>query len=342
MIKFHNNSTKDFLNSSLKIEAFCNSMSPRAFYIINNTINMIGLVTNSICIFVFILIIKKERQSSNMFHYLLAKSSSDFLLLLFYQYEWIFYCETCTKFKDGYLSQILYIYIWWYGGSVCTMSSMAFELAAIFDCYSLLSEKFEFLRKKSFFFITLSIVYAFSFVLCIFIPLTLVITPKINSGYIVSQKMNSFFLIGYLTTTSIKEYLLVSLLIMFNILIFFKMKELSNIRKRMSNKQLNLIKEARTAEQNKVKMIVTSCFNTVLLHLPNSVFVILYEFDILHCYYNLVLLFYVISYSNTIIFYILYNKSFRKIFINYFTFKKQRQYFFRNIFNNTIDLAVIS
>ena len=77
-----------------------------------NFINILGIMYNLICVYVFSRIVKSQRNEGHMFKYLLVKAIHDsisFLTNIFYSQ---YFCESCEA-RKFYIVQIWYI--WFYG-----------------------------------------------------------------------------------------------------------------------------------------------------------------------------------------------------------------------------------
>jgi hypothetical protein len=305
--------------SSKKEFIFCEIFG----YYFHNTLNLIGIVTNSICIFIFAMILKNERQQSNMFRYFFLKSINDLIYSLTQQSSWIEECLDCPL-KYLYSINIVRILFYWYFAEILLLASGLFELAATFDCYNLITQKYQFyLTKKSFYIVSITI-YAISTIF----EFIYIIKNKIyrtESGYDYKVKGNLIYKVLHLFNVITRDFLILTTIIILNMLILYKMKQVTKNRQAITNNsQRVLITNSQKAEKNKIKMIVSFSLNFFILHLANDLDKIINFTDYSKCLGFLSFTLFDIAYYDSIIFYLYFNNTFRRIFINYFTFRRLR------------------
>jgi hypothetical protein len=290
-------------------------------YYFHNTLNLIGMVTNSICIFIFAMILKNERQQSNMFRYFFLKSINDLIYLISQQSSWISKCLDCSL-KYLYSINILQTVFYWYIAEVTLLSSGLLDLVATFDCYNLITQKYQFfLTKKSFYILSVTI-YAISIIFELFYTVNWEQSP-------------TFFKILHLINLITRDFLILITIVILNMMILYKMKQVTKNRQAIANHSQDvLIINSQNAERNKIKMIVSVGLNFFILHFGNILDQIFYFSYHFKCLELLIFLLFDMTYYNSIIFYLCFNNTFNRIFIEYFTFKRLRLYLFRNRINS--------
>jgi hypothetical protein len=299
-----------------------NEFSPNYEYYIQRSVNLVGLITNSICILVFSTILKNNSQPSNMFGYFLVKSINDFMFFLIIQYEWIFYCGSCES-KYSYFSQIWYIYIWFYLAETLLLASNILEIVASIDCYILLTNKFQFFRTKLSFYLSNIVIYVFSLIYNTFFLFENEMFIKDENKYYHRRNENTIFDKIDIVDVILREYLVMSILVVVNTLILRVIRKMFMNRRNMNENATSVIK-AMKAQRKKFFMIISMSINFFMLHLFYNLNRIPFINNIVNCKQRYFELTYNITYSNGIIFYIFFNKNFRKTFFDYLTLKKLR------------------
>jgi hypothetical protein len=284
-------------------------------------LGVFGLITNSISAFIFAIILMKERQKSNMFRYFFVKSINDLIYVFTLQIRWF---QMSYSIKHSYLFNFFDIFIYWYSSEAVVLASSLLELIATIDCYNLLSKKIEFLTtKKCFYFVVFSI-----YAICLSVPILFLIKWKIvrssNGDYVKVEKTQKLNWIFFFIFVFVRDNVILIIIITFNILILFKMKNLTRNRRIVSdNNQTMLVIQAQKAERNKVKMIVSVSLNFFIFHFPNDLrnFYSGFTSDS-SCFDIIISVLFDLPYYNSIVFFMLFNVTFKKTFIEYFTFKK--------------------
>jgi hypothetical protein len=298
---------------------FCNIFG---FYF-HNTLNLIGMVTNSICIFIFAMILKNNRQQNNMFRYFFLKSINDLIYLISVETTLIGKCLDCSL-KYSYSLSIVRILFYWYFAEVTLLASGLLDLVATFDCYNLITQKYQFfLTKKSFYILSVTI-YAIS-IICELI-------------YTLDWEINQYiFKVLDLANMITRDFLILIAIIILNLMILYRMKQVTKNRQAISNHSQDvLIINSQNAEKNKIKMIVSVGLNFFILHLANNLNQFFFYSKHSKCVEFLVFSLFDLTYYNSIIFYLCFNSTFKRIFVEYFTLKRLRLYLFRNRITPTI------
>jgi hypothetical protein len=297
---------------------------------------VLGVLLNLICILIFNKVIKKERvNSGNMFKYLLMKSWCDFINFIF-QFPEIYYHNVNTS---GSYLVLVWRYVFYYYLSVLLgVMSVLFEIASSFDCYVLISMRFQWFKTRVCFYSLTIIIILFSFIF--YVPallegdIQLTIINNETSSFILNQTSfienpyYKFYIYGH---EFLQDILPLICLFFINILILTSLKQATERRRllettvrrdcRTVTRASTMLLNSQIAERNKIKMtFLTSLL--YLLHIPIMIRNFAdYKINEYKCLTVVWLFLFQLSYSSSIISYILFNNTFRK-------------YFFRIIFIN--------
>jgi hypothetical protein len=312
-------------------------------YYIGAVSNIFGSLFNFICVIVFIKILRHERQKSNMFRYFLTKSINDCILFIINSFVSIYYCIDSCEIKYSYWMQVWYIYFYYYGAEILFLSSGILEMCASIDCFLLLSKRLPFLKKKIIFYIIvisfyilnslLSVVYIFRFeIIELKSPNTTKIRYLRNNTHFYLTKMYNYWII-FLSIQ--RDYIVILIQIIFNILILFIMKKITKSRKININKVeikgtvgvnkkrlLNMAEKTIRAEQNMARLIIIQAINCFIFHSPMSINILLkyFKIDYFKCYDSIFYDLMVISYVSPFFIFILFNRTFRSNIYSLFSF----------------------
>jgi hypothetical protein len=244
-------------------------------YYLLNTINIVGLLLNIICVSIFFKIIKQEHNNQGHFYkYLFIKSISDCFFFIV-NLPVLFYFKDDTIDKS-FIMQVWYIVGYFYLFTVFSQISIWIEICALIDCLCLVSMKFQWHKSKLCFkIVTISIIMIF---LVFYIPLLskMKIEKKLNGGYRVNRTTDLMksSIIKYFFVIS-RDLLPFCLSLILNLFILWFIKK-STLRRRrignatessVTNQTNNLILRSINAEKNKIKMIIFTTF-LHLLHFP--------------------------------------------------------------------------
>jgi hypothetical protein len=289
------------------------------------------IITSIICIIVFARIndsSRNDNRKSQMFKYFLMKSVYDLTANIYVLFEILNYIH---DYSHTYLWGLWFIWLYNYLFYLSVSLSNCMEVAATFDCYSMISNKFKFLlNKKSFyvFLIVTGIVNALLNVHYLFIyeivrgaDLSL---NKTGYSYVFTNyTTKSYFNSIQYTILIWRDVITLVLLLTLNCLILFALRNISKRKKilRKNNTALNIANEMRNAELNKVKFILIISFSFIILRMPDSIYQIPFHDDntFWECYYKPMYI-------------ILYDLSFLIQIFNYYFFNKK----FKNYFNSTL------
>lgn len=139
--------------------------------------SIFGILTNSACVYVFVRILCNEKLNGHMFKFLLLKAIHDLIQFILQVFEPLYYCETCSTYQT-YSAQVWYIWFYYYVEAVNELCSGFFELAAAFDCFIIVNNKLEFMRKNVYFYVISTVITLYSLVFYIFFLFTFRIVHK--------------------------------------------------------------------------------------------------------------------------------------------------------------------
>jgi hypothetical protein len=299
-------------------------------YYLSISIAFTGFITNSICIIIFSMIIKRInksniRNSGHMFKFLLVKTISDLFLMIF-DASPIVYKLTYNTNRPLYIAQLWEIYFYYYLYYVCLVVSTYSEMFASIDCLFMITRRFEKFRKKFVFYLIMICVVIFSFLLFLSEIFRYEIVFDSETGHY-SVELSPFNETKYVFYYTLVRIVLGDLtpfivLILVNTLILVSIRRTTNRRRIISSKVSSLlISNAEEAEWNKVKMIFFTSL-TYLLHIPANIYD-LNIFDIQShgiVYYYFTLSLFDLSFTITILPYIMFNKKFRYYFVKIICF----------------------
>jgi hypothetical protein len=292
--------------------------------------HLVSLITNIICLIVFIKIIKtmRNQDSNQMFKYLLIKSICDMLPGMFNLLEPIYYYPIIN---ESYFMQVWYIWFNHYLSNVFYLASGLFEIAASFDCAISIENNLKWCRNKLSFIITTLMIFTFcaSFLSYhVFSLKILRITFYQKDGNETRIKYfaySSAQLFKYRTLTIklerieifIRDFVVLIILLIINIFIIFKMVQIRKRKAHLQNTRNVTVIAAERAENRKIKMILFLCIFYMFGHFPHSINYIFfttagYEIELISF-----ILFY-ISYSFPLLAYYLFNQKFKFFISNAF------------------------
>ena len=164
-----------FVNNSTIMNVVANDTKCQltdAIYIIstyvNTAISVVGLITNSICIVVFTMIIMGEKSlPGQMFKYLLFKAIYDTAQFWIQVFAPLYFCPTCSTYET-YGSQLWYVWFYYYAENLFELASGFLEVAATFDCLITVKQMFPRLKTNRACLIFVTIVSVYSTLFYIF------------------------------------------------------------------------------------------------------------------------------------------------------------------------------
>jgi hypothetical protein len=145
---------------------------------------------------------------------------------------------------------------------------------------------------------------------------------KISAGFTLKKTLfnkSDMYSIIKIVQTLVKDVFSLIILLTLDALILASLNDIAKKRQKM-NFGKNLIKKSYAATKNKAKMITGTVIVFSIGHLLNVIYnlPLLQTTSIWKCYVSVVILFLYISYSSSIIFFIIYNKIFKKNLIRIF------------------------
>ena len=289
-------------------------------------ISFVGIILNLLCIIVFSMIIKKELNNQTIFIFghkcFLARSIHDFIQFVFQIFTPIYYCkQQCDSISKSFISQIWFIYFFNFAESVNEYNSAFFEVASMLECYTMINNYVNALKKIPFSFLFL-IVLAWSICHNISIIFRFKIVPVSDQNEYQIQKTdyyNSTF-DTYLRFIEIFIRDILSFIILFilYILIFLTIKNRSKIKRGISNKtkyKSNGVKNADKATNKILVMVITSSSIYLMGRLPLMIYYLPYNKNLIpifwSCFYNISLLPFYLSYAVSFFIYFFFNNNFK-------------------------------
>jgi hypothetical protein len=288
-------------------------------------IYIIGILTNSFCVLIFIKIIREEINGpSNMFRYFLIKS---IIGLIYFTSQSLIHLREIHKLANTFMISLIWIIFQNYISLIARLASSFFEIAASLDCLLLIVRNFEAFIKKSTFYIVTTIIISYS---CLFYVFS-IFTYKIctlsshNDTFLFSEEESDFYktetyIIMSRLHTIQRDIINFVLLLIINILILKQLQKATIRRRNISSHGSSLASIASNAEVKKMKMILLICL-IYSLHFPS----ILYHFNVFFLDINdfnsdIIVLLLDLTSTLSIVPYLLYNNTFKRSFQNIFSY----------------------
>jgi hypothetical protein len=288
---------------------------------------IIGIITNSICIFVFSIIIIKQHQQQhgNMFKYLLLKSIVDLLFSFINILDYFNVCQSSNEL----ICVLVHIWVFKYLQITIATLSIVFEVAATVDCYININRKLLCCQNNQFFysFSILTIILLFLFYLVY--PLSFVVV-KLNLDYykIEKSKFGMFFyhLNPAFLDSLLRDFVLFIILVVLNLLILISLMKATQHRRLIlvsnSNNNTSMLTSSQKAERRKMIMILATGSNYMIGHFPNFIWYFLQSYFNIppNCNIIFVDFFLNLSYVDGIFLYFFFNNIFKQVFIELIPF----------------------
>jgi hypothetical protein len=283
---------------------------------LNTAFRSLGIITNTLCIIVFIRILRRENSNNQMFRYLLLKAIIDLIYLICNIMDLAIYCDSCT-IKDSLFMSVWYVWFYWYLGTVNQCISSFLEIAATFNCLISIKNNLKYLNTKKSFYIISSIIFIFNLLSSSYIVLSFRIVRINGTLSQFTTKDTDFvysltFIYLQYTTTVIRDLGPMISLVTLNTLILIQLRQVSQRRKAVLNISIRLM---RNAEANKTLMILSIGLNYIILHSPWMIYQLpIYTKTFFTQYYlsNGSIFCYNLSFVLPFFFYFAFNKTFRK------------------------------
>jgi hypothetical protein len=309
---------------------------------LKNFLNIFGIITNGLCIIIFIKILKRTQiNQGNMFKYLLMKSVMDFLNFVSNSFEYFYQCSNNCRTSSTFIIQIWYVWFYAYFEYIFETVSAIFEIAATFDCYININTKLKCLQTNVFFYI-----FSFSIIIinCIYyliFPLGFVIKTRLevdlNDNETFSYNYHEYNDFGdspiyfdlYFVDSLIRDGIFFIILFILNVMILMLLKRATE-RKRMlvhNNTNSNILLSSQNAQRKKMIMIISTGLNYMIGHFSYFVLTVLYTFykDFkFFCFYQYVYFVYFLSYADGIFFYFFFNNIFKRFLIGLIPFLNKK------------------
>jgi hypothetical protein len=310
----------------LKNKTFINGTILNSIYFYTEyTTLTVGILFNLISIVIFNKIIKNEQQNrGHLYKYFLIKSFADLGVLAVSLPEMFYFPLNSPDSNDSYGMQIWYIYFYYYFFNIFAYLSSFCEAAASFDCLMLVYGKYTFYKSKCFFVCSIGGVFGFS--LIFLAPIVFLFKIDLNEesrSYSIKymEYKNNFHLIYRIVYYSVRDLIPLIVLFIFNTSILVILKRITTSRQQVLTSADPSIRRSRSAEKNKLKMILFTSLSytfhfpilivyTGIVPLPLTVFFVRF-------FNFLLLLPYVVSFFS----YISFNTHFRRYFYRILSMK---------------------
>jgi hypothetical protein len=298
-------------------------------------ISAFGITLNFFSVFIINKMIKTIKIDGHMFKYLLVKSLDDMI---------IFIIQILDKFCQGDLEHstifgvIYYKYLNNYLMLPFLLSSSLIDALITLDIYCLITKKFKnVLHSKKFFVFVVVFIHIYCILFYISYSFQYDIIKNKKSNDSISNSFENYRLVksDFFYSNKIKiiriisiiqrDFLIMFLLIVFNLMIIFEMrknlkrkKQLTNYRQtRLRLSPQTMVKKAQRSFKNQLIMVLLLNFNHFFGHIfPVCYNILFYMNDqlfFLPCFHDFTFLFLLLSYTTNIVLFYVFNKHFRNI-----------------------------
>ncbi len=329
----------NYTNSSLK-NVSAPLDTPHLFISIINTFIIpvicgFGMITNSICILVFV----KLKLKYSLFKYMLVTSTYNFFYLFLCSFSFSFRCSYFCSFESTWIARVYQVYIYLYFTSVLAISNSIFELVIYIKRYMSM-RNLKIGKKVPIQWIILAVTISS---LVFYLPVLFVFTFEKdslkNSSYNFVKTEFSKTIISralIILITTIRGPVILVFIFIINILTIIEFKRLVDRKSRLQKNELNrpannksheINSLSRKSEINMSKMVICMWFLFIVCNLPNTVVFItnILGYDKTSFYL------YLTTCSNTVLFiyhglsffiYYWFNKKFRNFLLDRIRFVK--------------------
>ncbi len=237
---------------------------------LNLSINLCGIILNTLCIITFVLILYNKRYEGHMYKYLLMKSYCDSSIFCSLIFE-IFYK---TSMSDSYVLQVWFIYFGQFASWSFVQASGCFEIAATFDCFITINKKLQCCMSRVAFYIICSLIMILNACSNIYHILVRrigfdedIYYPDSNVNFLESD----LYRYWSVSVGIFRDGVIFVGVIVVNVLILVSLRQVTQRRRRMHGDQATpstLVTNAEKAERNKLIMISLTGVNYAIGHLP--------------------------------------------------------------------------
>jgi hypothetical protein len=227
---------------------------------------------------------QQQQQKGQMFKYFFVSSVVETMVYLIGSPDAEYYNNDANRYKS-FAWKIWYVYFYCYIYYSLVTISNYMELAATFDCYIVIKNKFTFMQTKKFFKMIISAVIVVCFIMhstYLVRKIEIINNNGTDNETIVDSKYQHSFENGdnsieikyyHSVLAIIREALPLVLLVIVNILILKTLKEV--MKKKREIQRTNNDTTASNAELNKLKMIIAICLDYYILRTPLALYYIL-------------------------------------------------------------------
>jgi len=288
-----------------------------------------GMVTNGMCIYIFL----QLKLKGDLFKYMFASSCLCFVYLFLCFFSFSFRCTSICSISSTYATRLYHYYIFLYATSILAISKAFIEVIICLERY--LAMKNMFLKQKISYKLVLLIIFIFS--IFIYTPVLLenqiAAAPSSNNSsgvsYIVKKSdlgQTTELKALVITTFCVRGPVILFALLLIDVLAMIEFKQILKRKQNLTSpittnysNQLNKKENVEKIEINLTKLAMTSALLFVVCNFPNAATFILNTLSLnTSTFFTLFVLF-----SNTVLFiyhglnffvYYKFNKKFRSFF----------------------------
>ena len=312
----------------IKNEDFCTELTNAYNAYIEKSIGAISFILNIICIFVFRKIVRV--QNEEVYRYLLVKSIADTYTSLRTILKSVLNCQDCVV-EHVYAMKIVYLVFFLYIDYSTEFLSILIQMAAIFNRYRFLTQRFKWFDKISYKIVIL-IVTMLSFLFHIYVLFDNRITSKTRNNTtdtIYSIKGGHLgqtgLILNYIQVT-IRDIIFVVIILILNVLTLRWIKVVMKKKKCMQRVNISvnsrkILNKSEKAEHRLTLMVVATSIN-ILTAYGISLFNVLAKTETISpnkCFISISYFHYWFSFSFYFFIYFYFNLSFKRYLLSMIT-----------------------
>jgi hypothetical protein len=311
-----NQTNENLTASNEDLTSFCVLVYKNRSFYWQLILPIFSVIFNSLCIFVFIQLIRTQKQTEDLFKYFLVKSIVDTYLSTVFIMNNFFNNEVAAINRQKILKQS-YLFFGVYMIFVFQLVSMFLEVAISFNRYRSLTNRtnFRFMDKLSYkIAMLLMFLYSFLFYIYKFFEISIV-TAETNSSEIIYLFVSSNFSSIGIVQSIIRDCLLVFIILLINLFTIAEMRSLLNRKKKLLR---TMSKEKQASIEIRLTLMVLTISSIAIV--SHGLLIIYYmspNDSIIKtsiCFEMISLLVYSFSYVVNFMIYYIFNKNFKNVF----------------------------
>ncbi len=194
-----NNSFQNLNQREMKL---CQQMYEFYFGSTIQLVGALGLFFNLTTALVLLQPSISKKISGHMYQYLMFKSVADSYFGFKNTTATLFRCENTCTLSDYYLTKLLSLIFYFYMGHVCEFLSMFYEVAANFDRYFIISQRFKIHNSQRFYYalMTAATIFTFSIYSYVLLEQDIVVRNRPSALNGTAEQMNrtsSYYVLRY-------------------------------------------------------------------------------------------------------------------------------------------------